>query len=285
VNVFPELVRRWLREHGYGPIVSTRSVKGGCINQGMIIRVETGDTFFLKTNANAPTDMFAKEAQGLQALQVEGGPVVPRVYAHDRRFLLLEDLSPQTPSPQYWQVFGKQLANLHLHTGSAFGFEVDNYIGRTPQPNPWTEDGAAFFADHRLRHQVRLAQEKGYLTPEDVDGLEKIARRLPDLIPDQPPSLMHGDLWSGNAISDSRGLPALIDPAVHYGWAEAELAMTTLFGSFPDRFYRAYEEVRPLERGFRGRFPIYNLYHLLNHVVLFGTSYLTQVRSILNRYQ
>lgn len=114
--------------------------------------------------------------------------------------------------------------------------------------------------------------------------VEKLCDRLPELIPEQPASLIHGDLWSGNAMFDSRGQPAIIDPAAHYGWAEAELAMTTLFGSFPDVFYRAYQEARPLEPDFRERFPIYNLYHLLNHVNLFGGGYLGQSLSILRRY-
>jgi fructosamine-3-kinase len=111
-----------------------------------------------------------------------------------------------------------------------------------------------------------------------------LAARLPQLVPQQPASLLHGDLWSGNAISDRHGAPAIIDPAVYYGWAEAELAMTALFGAFAESFYQAYQEMRPLESGWRERFDIYNLYHLLNHLNLFGESYLGEVRAILRRY-
>ncbi len=108
--------------------------------------------------------------------------------------------------------------------------------------------------------------------------------QLPELIPEQPASLIHGDLWSGNLISDNGGKPALIDPAVYYGWAEADLAMTELFGRYPEEFFKAYAEINPLEKGYRSRFPLYNIYHLLNHLNLFGKGYLSQIRSILDRY-
>ena len=125
---------------------------------------------------------------------------------------------------------------------------------------------------------------RGYLNVKDVDQIERLIGKLNQLVPQQPASLLHGDLWSGNAISDSEGSPALIDPAVYFGWAEADLAMTDLFGGFSDAFYSAYNEVNPLASGWRERFPIYNLYHLLNHVNLFGQSYLSQVRTILKAF-
>ncbi len=129
-----------------------------------------------------------------------------------------------------------------------------------------------------------MARNKGYLNSRHIRELEVLVENLENLVPDQPASLLHGDLWSGNAIVDDTGSPTIIDPAVYYGWAEAELAMTTLFGSFPQAFYDSYVETRPLEQGYRERFPIYNLYHLLNHLNLFGSSYLPQILSILNRY-
>ena len=122
------------------------------------------------------------------------------------------------------------------------------------------------------------------LQAEEVQQVERLASRLAELIPEQPASLIHGDLWSGNLIVDSAGMPVLIDPAVYFGWAEAELAMTDLFGGFPKIFYHAYEQVRPLEPGYWERFPIYNLYHLINHLNLFGTGYRAQVLNILARY-
>lgn len=282
--MIPEAVQAWLEEQGHGTIVSTRSVSGGCINRGKIISTESGDSFFLKTNPGAPEDMFAKEVAGLEALRQDDGPVVPQPYLHGREFLLMEDLAPAPRCDDYWPLFGRRLAALHNHTNARFGFSDDNYIGSTPQPNPWTEDGYDFFTEHRLIYQGRLARERGLLSQGDLNRLERLASRLPELVPAQPASLLHGDLWSGNATTDEHGQPAIIDPAAHYGWAEAELAMTTLFGSFSSAFYRAYEKVRPLEPGYRDRFPLYNLYHLLNHLNLFGRSYLSRVQSILRKF-
>src|SRR5690606_24376549 len=135
-----------------------------------------------------------------------------------------------------------------------FGFAHDNYIGSTPQPNGWLADGHVFFAEHRLAYQARLAHDAGRLAANEVAAIERIATRLPELVPLQPASQLHGDLWAGNAITDAAGAPALIDPAAHFGWAEAELAMTALFDGFPLEFYAAYSEAHPLEPGWRNRF-------------------------------
>ncbi len=280
----PEAVQTWLVEQGYGEVLRVEPVSGGCINHGARLVTATGATFFLKTNPAAPPDMFAREAEGLEALQVPDGPRVPRPYLWGRTFLLLEDLAPARRAPDFWETLGRQLAALHEHTAPQFGFMHDNYIGSTPQPNPWTEDGYAFFAEHRLRFQARLARERGWLDAETMRQVERVAARLPQWIPAQPASLLHGDLWNGNVLSDRTGQPALIDPAAYYGWAEADLAMTALFGGFPERFYRAYEEVRPLVPGYRERFPLYNLYHLFNHLNLFGSGYYGAVREVLARF-
>jgi len=281
----PEAVIEWLSRQGFGNVQSTRPVGGGCINNGTRLLTSTGKSFFLKTNLHAPSDMFARETEGLSALgEADITPRVPKPLLHGKIFLLLEDLAPARRRADYWPAFGRQLAGLHQRTSPRFGFEHDNYIGSTPQPNTWVENGYDFFAEYRLGFQARLAERRGLLSSADVQRVYRLADRLPDLIPSQPASLLHGDLWGGNAITDESGAPAIIDPAAHYGWAEAELAMTTLFGSFPEAFYQAYQEVRPLEAGDWERFPIYNLYHLLNHLNLFGSGYLGQVQSILRRY-
>lgn len=282
--MIPEQVRTWCREHGWGDIVSMQPIGGGCINHGVRIKTASGQTFFLKVNDHTPVDMFEREAEGLKELRVEGGPRVPIPYCYGPNFLLLEDLAPAPRRNDFWPDLGRRLARLHLCVRSQFGFHHDNYIGSTPQPNPWMEDGYRFFAEHRLLFQTRLARERGLLGRGEVQRLEKLATRLPDLVPHQPASLIHGDLWSGNVITDAEGAPAIIDPAAHYGWAEAELAMTALFGAFPEAFYKAYEEVRPLIDGYRQRFPIYNLYHLLNHLNLFGAGYLSEVLAIVRQY-
>jgi len=280
----PGEVSSWLLERGYGEVVSSQYTGGGCINNGATLGTRAGVTFFLKTNPQAPGDMFAREAEGLQALAIPGAPQVPKPYLWGGGYLLLEDLSPAARRADYWAVFGRQLAHLHNHTHPEFGFQHDNFIGSTPQPNPWTANGHAFFIEHRLLFQARLAGSKGLLDGAEVRRVEKLAANLEALVPVQPASLIHGDLWSGNALADAHGSPALIDPAAHYGWAEAELGMTALFGAFPTAFYQAYEETRPLQRDYQQRFPIYNLYHLLNHLNLFGGGYRSQVLSILRRH-
>lgn len=282
--MIPQAVAQWLRVEGSGDVTHVHPVGGGCINNGARLKTSTGQMFFLKTNQHAPEDMFAREAEGLQALQTEDGPRVPEAFLFGPAFLLLEDLAPSTAKGDYWETFGRQLAALHNHTQAQFGFAHDNYIGSTLQPNGWMVDGYAFFAERRLLYQASLAQKNGYLRGQEIQAVERLAGRLMELIPAQPASLLHGDLWSGNAITDSGGAPAIIDPAAHYGWAEAELAMTRLFGTFDRRFYQAYEEERRLEPGWRERSDLYNLYHLLNHLNLFGEGYYGSVMGVLRRY-
>jgi fructosamine-3-kinase len=228
--------------------------------------------------------MFSREVEGLETLSVEGGPRVPKPFLHDFDFLLMEDITPSARIPQYWEEFGRQMAVLHNHTHQKFGFHHDNYIGSTPQPNQWTEDGFHFFAHHRLIFQAEMASKRGLLTAHEAEKVGDIANRLTTLVPEQPASLLHGDLWSGNAMTDDVGSPAIIDPAAYYGWAEADLAMTALFGGFDRRFYDAYIESRPLSSGWRERFDLYNLYHLLNHLNLFGRGYHGQVMGITRKY-
>ncbi len=282
--MIPNPVRAWLTEHGAGQIIEIREVGGGCINHGRMIKTDSQQTFFVKTNSQTPADMFEREAEGLLALQIRGAPRVPLPYQAGRDYLILEYLAPAERQPDYWSVFGRQLALLHLTTSPSFGFNHDNYIGSTPQSNTWGENGFEFYAQQRLLFQARLANQHGLLTSREVQQVEGLASRLAEFIPEQPASLIHGDLWSGNLIVDSAGMPVLIDPAVYFGWAEAELAMTDLFGGFPKIFYHAYEQVRPLEPGYWERFPIYNLYHLINHLNLFGTGYRAQVLNTLARY-
>jgi fructosamine-3-kinase len=277
-------VAEWCLAQGLGRVTRVRAVGGGCINHGARLETATGQSFFLKTNSSAPADMFQREAEGLAALQVPSGPRVPTALLAGPDFLLLEDLAPAPHRPDYAETLGRQLASLHACSSDRFGFESDNYLGSTPQPNPWAPDGHVFFAEQRLLFQARLARRRGLLDATDLARAERLAGRLPELVPAQPAALIHGDLWAGNAISGSAGEPALIDPAAHYGWAEAELGMTALFGGFSERFYRAYEEAARPQPGWQERLPLYNLYHLLNHLNLFGSGYLGQVQGILRRY-
>jgi protein-ribulosamine 3-kinase len=283
-EMIPAKAIDWLEVNHFGRVIESQSVGGGCINHGLRVKVASGISFFLKTNSKAPVDMFAREAEGLNVLRIAGGPYVPEPFLYGPDFLMMEDLAPSPRPPDYWPNFGCQLAGLHGQTQPRFGFWHDNYIGSTTQPNPWTDDGYSFFGEQRLLFQARLANLHGLLSVTAVMQVERLARRLPDLVPMQSASLIHGDLWGGNAMTNAHGNPAIIDPAAHYGWAEAELAMTALFGAFPQAFYYAYQEVHPLEDGYWQRFPIYNLYHLLNHLNLFGADYLEDVLAIVRRY-
>lgn len=286
----PQAVIDWLRENNYGSLQSIDPVGGGCINNGARLITETGVSFFLKTNTQAPEDMFAREAEGLRELgetkcrKLHISLSIPEPLIYGSKFLLLEDLKPSPRNRDYWLAFGRGLARLHLCTCESFGFYHDNYIGSTPQKNAWSQNGWEFFTQQRLLYQADIAIRRGLLPQEAIRRVERLGEHLPELVPEQPASLLHGDLWAGNATTNSEGGPAIIDPAAYYGWAEADLAMTDLFGAFPNNFYRAYEEIRSLEPGYRERYPLYNLYHLLNHLNLFGSGYRGQVISILNRY-
>ena len=282
--MIPAGVNNWLEEEGFGEIESSRPVGGGCINNGARITTSGGRSFFLKTNTNAPSGMFIREVEGLLALSVPDGPRVPTPYLDGPDFLLLEDLAPASRSPNHWEDFGRKMAALHDHTNERFGFEHDNYIGSTPQPNSWMEDGFEFFAQRRLIFQAEMASVRGLFSSQEAGQVERLANRLREFIPEQPASLIHGDLWGGNAMTDENGAPTIIDPAAYYGWAETDLAMTALFGGFDEKFYLAYNEARPLPPGWRDRFSLYNLYHLLNHLNLFGRGYYGQVMRIVERY-
>jgi len=282
-QVHPD-VQVWINKNQLGNITSVDPVSGGCIHQALRVQTASGEYFILKQDPGKYADVFQREAEGLEALKVSGGPVIPDVYLVGEEYLLLSDLHPAPRCKDFWQIYGQQLAVVHLQQNPRFGFETDNYIGSNPQENTWMENGHDFFQELRIRKQITWAKDQSLLDTKDIHKLENFMVQLPELIPEQPASLIHGDLWSGNLISDNGGKPALIDPAVYYGWAEADLAMTELFGRYPEEFFKAYAEINPLEKGYRSRFPLYNIYHLLNHLNLFGKGYLSQIRSILDRY-
>ena len=277
-------LKKHLLDQGLGEITECQAVAGGDICTSEKLTTSSGQLFFLKTLASAPADLFPAEAAGLAAIASTATVTIPEVIYADSDCLLLEYLPTTTLAPDYWPTLGRQLALMHQQPQPNFGFDCDNYCGKTPQPNPPTEDGFEFFSDHRLLYQARLARDAGHLNRTDCNHIESLGTRLAELVPAQPPSLLHGDLWSGNIHNSATGTPVLIDPACYRGWAEADLAMTCLFGNLPEPFYQAYAETNPLHPGWQQRLVIYNLYHLLNHVNLFGAGYLAAVRRILNRF-
>jgi len=281
---FTESLTNWFTNQGVGDLIDTSVQAGGSINRATIIRFGSGERYFLKQNQHAPESMFASEAQSLQLITARAAFPVPKPCYWDAQCLLMEVIDPAPKQKDYWEIFGRQLAAMHRVTQANFGLDFQTYCGTTLQNNQPQQDGYAFFADQRLLPLGQQANAKGLLQAADMAAIESLCRRLTGLIPFQPASLIHGDLWSGNAHTDSGGYPVLIDPALYFGWREAELGMTQLFGGFPSAFYAAYQEAWPLEPGWEERLAIYNLYHLLNHLNLFGSGYLQQTRQVLSRF-
>lgn len=279
----PQSLEDWLLDNGYGAIRRRQMLGGGCINDVSRLCTSRG-TIVLKQNSAAPGDMFRTEAEGLEALAAARAIRIPKVLHHAQDYLLLEDLGESSTAGDYWTLLGEQLAALHAKPQPQFGFTMNNYCGATTQINTLTGNGHQFFAEQRLMELGHRAYETGLLDSTRRQQLDSIATRLDRWIPAQAPVLIHGDLWSGNIHCDNRGQPALIDPACYWGWAEAELAMTTLFGGFAPAFYDAYAAASGLEADWRERASLYNLYHLLNHLLLFGGSYAQSVSAILDRY-
>ncbi len=259
-------------------------VGGGDINHAA--RLDTaGDSFFVKWHLNPPPGMFAAEADGLRRIAATQTVRVPHVVAQGQTWLLLEWLPIGRRTAEAARRLGETLAALHHYTATHYGLDRDNYIGLTPQPNHPERDWIAFWREHRLRHQMCLADAKGRLPPQRRRALERLLGRLDEWLPRTPPaSLLHGDLWGGNWVALEDGTPALIDPAIYYGDRETDLAFTHLFGGFPSAFYDAYTAAWPLPPDADGRRDVYNLYHLLNHLNLFGEGYGAQVDRLLARY-
>ncbi len=239
---------------------------------------------FRKYSAAGPDARFAAEAEGLAALAATATVRTPEVMSVSDSELVTRRIEPGQATADGWRQLGQQLGALHDIEQPCFGFIGDNYCGDTSQPNPHSDDGYRFFAQHRLGHQGRLALDGGLLEHAELTQLEKLAERLPDLVPAQGPALLHGDLWNGNVLFDSSGQAVVIDPACYWGWPEADIAMCALFGGFPEPFYQAWEESWGPAHGWRERLPLYQLYHLLNHLNLFGGGYRQQVCAVLDRF-
>jgi protein-ribulosamine 3-kinase len=265
---------------------SFRLLSGGCINRAVLADTSSRQ-FFIKWNASELFPMFEAEAKGLDVLAKAGVIRVPEVYYYGYNeacsYLVLEFVEQETPAKNFWKNFGTALSMLHRHTRPRFGLDFNNYIGSLPQQNHLNESWIEFFIQNRLEAQLKIGLNKGSIDPEAEQNLQQLYKRLPDLLPEEKPSLIHGDLWNGNFIV--AGQVCLIDPAVYYGNREAEIAFTKLFGGFDQKFYYSYEDSFPITAGFEERSDIYNLYPLLVHVNLFGGSYLNQVKQILKRFR
>jgi protein-ribulosamine 3-kinase len=277
-DIFDEAFKSKIQIKGF------KALSGGCINQAISAETSAGD-FFIKWNSPELLPMFESEAKGLDLLAKAGAIRIPEVHCfgyNDRcSFLILEFVRQEAPGKNFWRNFGIALSMLHRQTKSKFGLEFNNYIGSLPQQNDLYENWFDFFVRNRLEVQLKIGLDKGIIDRRLTDDFHLLYKKLPDLLPEQKPALIHGDLWSGNFIV--AGQVCLVDPAVYYGSRESEIAFTRLFGGFDPEFYMSYKDGFPMPSGFEERVDIYNLYPLLVHLNIFGGTYLNQIKQILKK--
>lgn len=271
-------------------LVAVHPLGGGCISHAARLETSAG-AFFAKWNDDAPPDLFEREADGLRALaQATSGLVVPRVVWAGAptdaapALLVTEYLAPRSARAGDDEALGRGLAAVHRVSAARCGFPQASYCGSTRQDNTPAASWAEFYAQRRLLPLLRALERERGLPASERHVYERVIERLPSLVAcGAPPALIHGDLWSGNVMHSERG-PALIDPACAWADREMEFGITTLFGGFTDAFWRAYEETWPLPPGWRERNALYQLYHLLNHHLLFGGHYGAQSLQTARRY-
>ena len=284
----------------FGPsiaIARTDRLSGGDINKAYGLTLSNGKKIFMKANAKDNASFFTAESLALSAIESTKTIKTPQILCTGTEpgeevgysFLFLEFVESAPKIKDYWEVFGRELAELHkaktekFTDGKKFGFLQDNFIGSKSQKNLNSDSWIDFFRDSRLAPKFK--ETDSYFDDDDRKKITKLLDRLSDFLTEpERPSLLHGDLWKGNAMCGSDGKAWLIDPASYVGHCEADLAMTELFGGFQEEFYAAYKEVNFLQEGYEERRDLYNLYHLLNHLSMFGSGYLNAVKSILNEY-
>lgn len=266
-----------------------KSVGGGSINQTVCIDTN-GQKFFCKLNSALQfPQMFEKEKSGLETIAHQNIIRVPGVIdcitSGTEQLLVLEWINTGFKSSQFWRRFGEQLAKMHYTSSEFFGFEEDNYMGSVVQINQKEKDWIKFFVRHRLQALVDACLTKGLLHARHPQQFEKIYQRLPQIFNIEKPSLLHGDLWSGNYMCDEASNPVLVDTAVYFGHRSIDIGMTTLFGGFDKEFYESYHYHYPFPNNYREQWEVCNLYPLLIHLLLFGKSYLSQIETTLKSYQ
>lgn len=267
-------------------IASYQPISGGSINEAYRLKTNHG-YFFVKINsADRFPQLFEKEIMGLLKLKENTSLKVPNPLIEgedqDYSFLIMEYISEGNRSEKFWENFGHGLASLHQKSANSFGLEYDNYVGSLKQKNLQKKKWSNFFLENRIQYQESLAESNNRLDKETKKLLELLYIKKNQLFPEEPPSLLHGDLWSGNFMISEKGEAVIMDPAIYYGHREMDIAMSHLFGGFHPLFYKAYEEVYPLEKGWQHRLEICNLYPLFVHVNLFGTAYGNRLKSSLS---
>ncbi|MFS4469033.1 fructosamine kinase family protein [Maribacter sp. 2210JD10-5] len=270
-------------------IQKTRAISGGDISKAYLLETD-GEHFFCKINSETYAQrMFQEEKLGLEAIASTKTIKTPKVLLYEPlekgALLLMEYISQKKADKFDMKHLGHQLAMLHeLSESNTFGWKTDNFIGSLPQSNISNTDWNLFFAKERILPQLRLARDKNRLLPIEIPSESQWLKLFENYFPEVVPSLLHGDLWSGNYVISTDSTPYLIDPSVYYGHHEVDLAMTRLFGGFDTNFYEAYHDIIPKENGVSIRMDLYQLYYLLVHLNLFGNSYYYQVLETLKRY-
>jgi protein-ribulosamine 3-kinase len=256
----------------------SKQAYGGCINDSRIVSLKDGRQFFIKTHpqANSFPDLFKTEFKALQLLAEPNVIHVPKPIVYDDDFIVMEVFKEGQKANDWQEQMGRRLAELHKATQNAqYGFEENNYIGTTRQINSWSDNWLKFWREQRLGYQLKLFSEKTSKEDPLLKAGEQLLNKLDSLIGDitEPAVLLHGDLWSGNAAANEKGEPVIFDPASYYGHREVEIGMMRMFGGFDTRCEAAYAEVWPLQEGAEERINVYRLYHELNHLNVFGSSY------------
>jgi protein-ribulosamine 3-kinase len=260
-----------------------------CGNFNLAARVETKTgKYFIKWNQGDHEGMFESEAKSMELIRQTNTIHVPKVYAYGKKadgaYLMLDFVAESKKKPDFWQNFGRKLADLHSNTHEKFGLHFNNYVGALRQINDYSLDGIQFFIEKRLNIQLEKAYKSKIVDYKLYIDLNNLFSKIPAIFPKEAPALLHGDLWAGNLMVGSNGQASLVDPSAYYGLREADIAFTTLFGGFPVDFYEAYQEAKPLAPGFKDRIDLYNLYPLLVHTNLFGGGYLESVKRIVSKY-
>lgn len=269
-------------------IINISTVDGGDINEAFSLQTDSG-IYFLKVNEvkNFP-EMFLKEKNGLEALSKKSTFRIPKVLdvteSDNKQFLFMEYIQEGRQSSNFWENFGRKLAEMHSQTSENFGWETDNYMGNLKQQNNWTASFQDFFANYRILPLVEMLYQRNSFSKTTVQSAESLCLRINEIFPNESPGFIHGDLWSGNFMTDETGNPVLIDPAVSFSHREMDIGMTKLFGGFSEQFYDSYNENYPLENGWKERLPLSQLYPLLIHAVIFGGSYVSNCRNIIEKF-
>ena len=270
------------------PIKRYETVSGGDINETYCLYGKDSKYFLKINDAASYPMMFEREREGLQELGLYSGLKIPQVIkcgiVDETQYLLLEWIEKASAAKDFWQDFGAAMAILHKQGQPYFGWEKDNFIGSLVQQNTKQPSWDLFYSACRIMPMVRQLYDSGNFSKQDLLSAEEYCRRLPEYFPHEPPSLLHGDFWSGNYMVADDGRVAIFDPAVYYGHREMDIGMTKLFGGFNQQFYDAYNDAYPLEKNWKQRLAHSQLYPLLVHAVLFGGHYVNSSRAILKKF-